>query len=278
MDYQRIVDNLSQKLDTGSLLPRRKEDTMLAKKLAVSMMLALLFLSKPLWAQSFNLPDTMDSVAQLIVVGIDGRSPQVTGTAFFVGDGSLVATAAHVYWAMGSQINNQRGGIMFLQKVSLKGDHMFRVPVELIKTDDEHDVALFGLDRRAITAMWPDFKIKPLSLAKQVPEIGESTVFLGYFGSDQLPIGISGMIAGFSKVQVASGLIDDLIVDGMANAGQSGGPLISIKTGEVVGIMTISVPMVGVFAAGTTPAHSGVSRATSVQYLVRLMEASAVPK
>jgi len=251
---------------------------MFSRKLAVPLLLLLVLIAGRSWAQSFNLPDSLNSVAQLIVLGLDGRSPQVTGTAFFVGNGSVVASAAHVYWAMGTAINNQRGGAMYLQKFSQKGDRMFRVPVEIINTDNEHDVALFKVDPQAIAAMWPGFKIEPLLLARQDPEIGEKTIFAGYFGSDQYPIGVSEMIAGMAKVPVASGIVDDLLVDGIANGGQSGGPLFLVKTGEVVGIMTISVPQVGAFATGTTPAHSGLSRATSVQYLVRLMEASAVPK
>ena len=225
-------------------------------------------------AQTLNLPDTLESVTQIVVVSSDGRTPAASGSAFFVAENRVVS-AAHVYWGLGTAINNQRGGSMLLQKFSLAEPKAFRVGCKLIVTDDEHDLALFEVDVDSIKKQWPDFKIKPLMLSHEKPIPGDRVVFVGYFGYDQFPMATSGMLAGFSRISLAvGGTADDLLLDRNANQGESGGPVLLERTGNVIGVLTVSVPAAGAFPAGFPAPPSGVSRATDAQYVVKLLGGS----
>ena len=67
--------------------------------------------------------------------------------------------------------------------------------------------------------------------------VGESAVFLGFpFGMTQLTshVGFISSIHNRNSVKVIQ-------IDGSVNGGNSGGPLLDIKTGKVAGIVTRSV-------------------------------------
>ena len=108
--------------------------------------------------------------------------------------------------------------------------------------DTEADLALLRMP----------FAVAPLRLAAAQPDEGSPTIGVGYPGltdilnmgltlhSTVVPFTVDGLVQGQSRVKGAPTTFLQMV--GTMYAGGSGGPLLDINSGEVVGVMTQTVP------------------------------------
>lgn len=147
-----------------------------------------------------------------------GRSLSTGSGALISGDG-LVLTAAHV-------LRSDRLEVEF----PASGDGR-RYPAEIVFTNDSNDVALIRA-RGYRSAVWLEIALN------EGPRPGEPIVDIGNPGVMQ---------GGVVKLSVSSGIVAKppdgdglkwLVADIAAASGSSGSPLISRRTGKIVGVVT----------------------------------------
>ncbi|MFN0314206.1 MAG: serine protease [Burkholderiales bacterium] len=229
--------------------------------------------------------DTIDRVkGSIVAIGTfqKTRNPgfQFRGTGFVVGDGTLVATNAHVLPESLDAANRET--LVVVTMVS--GEAQPRAATK-VAVDEDHDVAVVKISGRPL---------QPLKLgdAGKVRE-GENYFFTGY------PIGAAlGLFPATHKAMIAAiipisiplpsaqnldakvvrrlraGSFPAIQLDGTAYPGNSGSPLYHPETGDVVGVINM------VFVKGTKEAAitapSGISYAIPIHYLQQLMGARSV--
>lgn len=181
----------------------------------------------------------------IVAIGFKPNENQVTilGSGFIVGNGEII-TAAHIY----NQINeNQRGGLMANVMVEEIQDNAARykwIPINFIRKNDVNDVAIFQLTNMA------EIISKGLKLGdSEKVEIGQEAYFTGFPYAAQLINDGLGLTLIVNKGIISNIKRDGtdpthkrnwLIVDAISNPGNSGCPLIDMKTGKVIGVMTIA--------------------------------------
>jgi S1-C subfamily serine protease len=213
--------------------------------------------------------DAQDSVVKIMLVNSQGQVSNI-GTGFFVGKGNVVATAAHVYLEGERQIIDGAGGQLILGKTLRTGKKFF-TSFDLVGADYTHDVALLRFDPQNVKRQIPDFEIKPLELDEKKPSVGDSLIFVGYFGNDEFPLLSRTVVSGFTN---PSATVEQVVLDLPANPGQSGSPVISLESGKVVGVLASFVPVT--LFPGVAPTHSGLSRSVEVEHLKRLIGSAEV--
>jgi len=242
-----------------------------------------LLTASPTFAQQALVPDTIARVKQSVVaIGTVQklRSPQFQflGTGFAVGDGTLVATNAHVVskvLAAGADAemlaiaipsdSPQKGQIRFVQKVA---------------EDAERDLALLRLSGVPLPAL-------ALRDSNAVRE-GEQYMLTGF------PIGtVLGLFAATHRAMISAvtpiaippadtrkldaalirklqgGAFPVFQLDATAYPGNSGSPLYDPVTGEVVGILNMVFVKGAKEKALTDP--SGISYAIPAKYLESIL-------
>ena len=238
---------------------------------------------------SFALPpaahaDQVGTIARVktsvVVVGTyqATRNPRFRflATGFAVGDGSLVATNAHVVPAVLD--TEQQETLMVLTRAG-EGKVMQR-QAERVATDSDHDLAL-------LRVAGPPFTPLPLGDAAQVRE-GHILLFTGYPLGAALgayPVTHRAMIAAVTPIAIPpanankldpalirrlmQGAFEVFQLDATAYPGNSGSPLYDPETGAVVGIINM------VFVKGTKETAlsdpSGISYAIPVRHLANLL-------
>lgn len=210
------------------------------------------------------------------------RSPafQFLGTAFVVGDGTLVATNAHVVPVLLD--GEQREGVV-IQVPDLSGRASQTREVKLIAVDKVHDMALLRITGAALPAL-------VLRDPGNVRE-GQNYVFTGFpIGSVlglshvthramissvtpiALPTGNANQLNEPSVARLRSGAFPIYQLDATAYPGNSGSPLYDPENGEVVGILNM------VFVKGSKEAvlsqPSGISFAVPINYLQQLLRSA----
>lgn len=228
-----------------------------------------------------GLADTVARVKpSIVVVGTFERlrSPQfvLRGTGFVIGDGSWIATNAHV---VEMPPNAETGEVLAI--LSGSGDSPRRENVQLVAIDAEHDLALL---RTTGTAPLP-----PLKLAgTRVPREGESIAFIGFPIGGALgfsPVTHRGIIASITPISLPAGNATQLPaksiqrlragpfmiyqLDATAYPGNSGGPMIDPVSGDVLGILNMVFVKESKEAVLQRP--SGISYAIPVSYLADLL-------
>ena len=250
----------------------------LARQLVV--MLAVLVMALPGLALS-ALPDLIARVKPSVVaVGTFDRtrSPAfiLRGTGFVLGNGSLVATNAHV---IPESLNASGSEAVVIRLTSSSGEVLQRV-ARVAASDKSHDLALLRIEGVPLQA---------IPLHDGVVREGQSVVFMGF------PIGTvlglstvthRGIISAITPVvlpgasaqqlnekvirRLKSGTFDVYQLDGTAYPGNSGGPLLDADTGEVIGVINM------VFVKGTKESvlsqPSGITFAIPVQHLQELLQ------
>jgi S1-C subfamily serine protease len=231
-------------------------------------------------------PDTIARVkASVVAVGTVQklRSPQFQflGTGFAVGDGSLIATNAHVV-AKPLAAGNDPEQLA----IAIPSDNPQRVQVRIVQrsgTDAERDLALLKMPGPPLPAL-------ALRDSATVRE-GEQYVLTGF------PIGtVLGLFAATHRAMIAaitpiaipvgdarkldtamvrrlqSGAFPVFQLDATSYPGNSGSPLYDPATGEVVGVLNM------VFVKGTKEKAltdpSGISYAIPSRYLQALIGAA----
>lgn len=198
------------------------------------------------------------------------------GTGFVVGNGSLVATNAHV---LPERLNSASGEILVILGLSDHTGVQQRL-ARAVAIDKSHDVALLRFDGPPLPAM-------VLQTDGSVRE-GQSVAFTGFPIGGILglsPVTHRGIISAITPIampgstanqlneklirRLKSGSFEVYQLDGTAYPGNSGGPLFDVEKGEVIGIINM------VFVKGTKEVAltqpSGISFAIPVQYLQALL-------
>ena len=230
---------------------------------------------------SAALPDLIEKVKpSIVVVGTYARtrSPafMMRGTGFVVGNGTLVATNAHV---VPDKLDSDKGEILMI--IVPSGRHgPQQYAAKLAVSDASHDLALLRIEGAHLPAM-------ALQSGEQVRE-GQSVAFTGFPIGSVLglsPVTHRGIISAITQIAIPgatasqlnakvikrlkSGSFEVYQLDGTAYPGNSGGPLFEVEKGEVIGIINM------VFVKGTKESvlthPSGISFAVPVQHLQELL-------
>ena len=229
-----------------------------------------------------GLPETIEKVKPSIVaVGTvqKTRSPQFAfrGTGFVVGDGTLVATNAHV---LPTLVEQDKGEALVIVAAPGGKDPQPR-EARAVAIDKDHDLALL----RISGAPLPALKLRDPAGVRE----GESFAFSGFPIGSVLgfapvthraviaavtPIAIPGGSAGELNEKVIrrlkSGAFSVFQLDATAYPGNSGSPLYDIDSGEVVGIINMVMVKGTKEAALSQP--SGISFAVPTRYLEELLK------
>ncbi len=184
------------------------------------------------------------------------RSPQFSfrGTGFVVGDGTLVATNAHVLPE--SVDSAQREVVAILAGADRESQVR---EAKIVAIDREHDLALLKITGAALPAL-------AIGDSERVRE-GETTAFTGFPIGGVMgfnPVTHQAAIAAITPVvipsanaqqldprvirRVQAGSFNVFQLDATAYPGNSGSPLYDVERGEVVGIVNM------VFVKGTKEA------------------------
>lgn len=223
------------------------------------------------FSQTFNAKTLEQSV---VVIGIrtpqDGQAIPV-GTGFFVSSDTII-TAGHVFW-QGNLISNAKrspDGVRMIVPMGSDG-RVTLVPLALIGSDETHDVALLRFDPKLLESL--NLKVTPLSIADDdLPDIGSDVILFGHFETYNVIIAMKGNIGGYLAVLPGVGSVDELLVSLDANGGFSGGPVISLESGKVIGIMEGYLPN----PSDQSPAAfaKGISRVVRSKYIRAVIASS----
>lgn len=243
---------------------------------------AALLMALPGYALS-SLPDLIARVKPSIVaIGTFDRtrSPafSMRGTGFALGNGNLIATNAHVVPEILDSTGNE---LLVVRLPTRTGDAQQRT-AKLVRSDKAHDLALLRIEGPPL----PTIPLNP-GTARE----GQAVIFMGFPIGTVLglsPVTHRGIISAITPIalpggsaqqlnekvirRLKSGSFDVYQLDGTAYPGNSGGPLLDMESGEVIGIINM------VFVKGTKEAAlsnpSGISFAIPALYLQELLQNS----
>ncbi|MDR2788661.1 MAG: serine protease [Candidatus Accumulibacter sp.] len=229
---------------------------------------------------SSALPETISRVKPSIVaVGTFDRtrSPAfgMRGTGFALGDGSVIATNAHV---VPESLSASGTEILVVRIPSGNGEVRQRA-AKLFSIDRSHDLALLEIEGSPLPA---------ISLSRETVREGQEAAFIGFPIGEVLgltPVTHRAIISAVTPIalpganarqltekeirRLKSGTFDIYQLDGTAYPGNSGGPLFHTETGEVIGIVNMT------FVKGTKESAlsqpSGISYAIPVVHLRELL-------
>lgn len=220
-----------------------------------------------------GLPEVLDRVKPSVVaVGTHQRtrSPQFVfrGTGFVIGDGTLVATNAHVLPELLDPA--AREAIAIAVPARNGGEPQVR-EARVLATDRDHDLALLRIEGAAVPAL-------KLGDSEAVRE-GETLAFTGFPIGAVLglsPVTHRALIASITPVaipsanaqqldprvirRIQSGAFSVFQLDATAYPGNSGSPLYDVESGEVRGIINM------VFVKGTK--ESALSQPTGISFAI----------
>ena len=227
-------------------------------------------------------PDIIERVKPSIVsIGTfqKTRSPAFSfrGTGFVVGDGTLVATNAHV---LPESLQTDKGEALLVLVAVPGGKEPQPREARRVGEDKDHDVALLRISGSPLKAL-------ALGASGSVRE-GQTYAFTGFPIGHVLgffPVTHRAMISSINPVvlpsasarqlnerairRIQSGAFSVFQLDATAYPGNSGSPLYDAETGDVVGIINM------VFVKGTKETAltqpSGISFAIPAQHLHELL-------
>ena len=256
--------------------------TLFVRSVAQAVAALLVFLAVGLPTLQAGLPDAVERI-KLSVVAVGTyqkmRSPQFIfgGTGFAVGDGTLVATNAHVV----SRVLNveDRETIMVLVSVPGSTEPQAR-EAKAVAVDKQHDLALLRISGARLPVL-------TLGDSEGVRD-GQSVALTGFplgnalgfhpvthrgIVSSRTPIAIPGATARQLDPRIVrslkSGPFDLFLLDATAYPGHSGSPLYDPGSGEVVGIVNMVLVKGVKDAAVGQP--SGISVAVPAKHLEALI-------
>jgi len=242
----------------------------------------LAFLVAATAARAIEFPDTIAKVKPSIVaIGTyqKTRNPPFLfrGTGFVIGDGTIIATNAHV---LPEKLATEAGEMLVFMRASADGQHAQGREAKALAADPEHDLALLELSGSPLPAL-------ELGDSSTVRE-GEMLGFTGFPLEARLgltPVTHRGMVSALTPIvlprtsakqldakaiqRLKAGPLVVFQLDGTAYPGNSGSPVYEPGTGRVVGIIN------AVFVRGSREdvlsQPSGIAYAIPVQYLHALL-------
>ncbi|SFZ74985.1 S1C family serine protease [Chitinimonas taiwanensis] len=231
---------------------------------------------------ALDLPERISQIKPAVVaVGTfqANRSPPflLRGTGFAVGDGRQIVTNSHVVPEL---LNSREGEYLVVQLgAGTAAPRLSKVSVQ--RREPAYDLALLRLEGEAITTL-------PLQPDAQPVREGEGVGFVGFPIGTLLgltPVTHRGIISAITPIalpgansrqlnerqilRLRSGTFEVYQLDATAYPGNSGGPLFSLDTGQVIGVLNM------VFVKGSKEAvlsqPSGISFAIPARYIQQLL-------
>lgn len=252
-----------------------------------SAVLLLIVLGTSAWA--FTGLVGVISAAKPAVVAIGTLNPvdnprfSFRGSGFAVGDGTLVATGAHVVPGPTEVELLERLTVVIPGDGRTAGTRTARV----VAVDRTHDLAVLKIDGPALPAL-------ALADADSVQQ-GQGVVLLGFPIGGALgfvTVAHQGIVAAITQAALpapTSRQLDErgiahirrtdfavLQLDAIAYPGNSGGPLLDAASGAVVGVMSMVLIKGGRESALSAP--TGISYAIPVRYLRELLAGAPGPR
>lgn len=229
-------DASSPAIDSGSNSPkkdfRRKSSLIYSRRvihgvLASFVTLAVIFLISLFVNQ--NQAQEFANSTVFITARTSGEDLCWTGSGFVIGDGSLVATNAHVAAPATdasyseSQCTQIEIGYTTDERAA---PEIFR-RAKILELSEVEDLALLQIDS-------PLSEVKPMKLSTARPTIGEALSVYGYPGLGGETITVStGVVSGFNQIEG----IEYIKISAVINSGNSGGPVVG-KDKSVIGVAT----------------------------------------
>ena len=221
----------------------------------------------------------------LVTVGTfketDSPRFRLRGTGFVVGDGTQVVTNAHVL----PESKDDSAAMSVGVRVEGGSDSLQIRQASLIEVDKVHDLALFKITGRPLTAM----VLGNSDLAKE----GQSVAFTGFPIGGALgfsPVTHRGMISSITAIvlptataqtlnertirSLRTGSFDIFQLDAIAYPGNSGGPVYDVDTGEVLGVINMAFVKATKESALTSP--SGITYAIPSKFISDLLKRAEV--
>lgn len=228
-----------------------------------------------------GLPEVIEKIKPSIVaVGTykQTNSPKFSlrGTGFALGHGNLVATNSHVVPEEATPDMSE----LVVQTRNRDGEHQLR-RAQLLSRDVAHDLAVLRIEGAPLP---------PLALANSdTAHEGQSIGFTGFPIGGTLgfsPVTHRGMISSITPIalpsgnaqqlnqrlirQLKSGVFNIFQLDATAYPGNSGSPVFSTESGEVIGVINMVFIKASKESALTTP--SGISYAIPANFLKDLLK------
>ena len=209
-----------------------------------------------------RIKSVQDSVfcISILVKGKNFRGKYAVGTGFLVGSG-LLASAFHVQPKAAELAKNfEKNTFEMVAWKTFDAVDYIQFPIELLVSDEASDLAIFRFDDAALRNNPRFSDIKPLALAENLPPLGEEVLATGYYGDYQFPFNSVGNVSMIDKNE-------DIFSDITIMPGNSGAPVVSLETGEVLGL-TVSV-----LDLGNETVRFGIAkRASKLKELLRKLE------
>ena len=184
------------------------------------------------------------------------------GTGFLVGNSSgYLASALHVE-TKARQLSEtlQKGSFEIIAWKTFDAVDYIQFPVELFLSDQANDLAIYRFDPKVLRESPKASLFKPLKLAEKLPPLGEEVLAVGYYGDYQFPFNSIGNVSMIDKNE-------EIISDITIMPGNSGAPVISLETGEVLGIV------ISVLELRSETVRFGISkRASKIKELLQKIE------
>jgi S1-C subfamily serine protease len=258
-----------------------------SSRVRLALLVALLGWALPLSAQQRSLPDLVAAYKRSVVlVGsfamTDSPRFGFKGTGFAVADGHLIVTCAHVI----NEIPVEGGRQWLVRSLGDTGEWRSHA-VKLRALDRPRDLALLEIDGPALPAL-------PLSVGDGIRE-GTPIALMGFplggllgfshvthrgivsaLTQVALPSTNSQQLTERSILALRQGAFEMLQLDATAYPGNSGGPVFSVETGEVVGVLNMT--LVRGTKEGAAAHPSGISYAVPIQHVRSMIQSEASPR
>jgi serine protease Do len=230
-----------------------------------------------------NLVDLITKAKPSVVI-VGTHSPtdnprfNLRGTGFVVGDGSTVITNAHV---LPEALSNPTVVRQLVVQMTGRPGGLEMRAATVVSVDKNRDLALLKIDGPPAAAL-------TLGRAAYVPE-GTEVALIGFPIGGALgysPVTHRGIVSSVTAVappmptaqqlnpqailRLREGSYDIYQLDATAYPGNSGGPLLSVETGEVIGVVNSVVVRSSKESALSQP--SGITYAIPIRFVTELLE------
>lgn len=233
-----------------------------------------------------DLADTIARVKPSIVAVGTFRStdnPQFSlrGTGFAIGDGSLIATNAHVVGDQGDAGANAAPAQWAVQ--ARLGGRTQVLNAQVVARHPAHDLAVLRLAEGRLPAL----KVRPSESVRE----GHTVAFSGFPIGGILgfaPVTHRGIVSSITPIalpgansrqldarlirQIRSGSFDIFQLDATAYPGNSGSPLFDPDTGDVIGV--ISMVLIKSTKESALSQPSGITYAVPSNFLLDILRAN----
>jgi len=185
----------------------------------------------------------------IIAIGLKQTENElvILGSGFSISKEGKILSAAHIYNQIKPEQKENLIGMAMTKREKNGLETYTWFPLELIKSDDKNDVALFNMKDFDKTLLSP----LDLSDSEKV-EIGDEAYFIGFPYAAQMINDGFGITLIVNKTIISNIKQDGVnpkhprnwfIIDAISNLGNSGCPLLDLKTNKVIGMMTIAFRM-----------------------------------